>query len=165
MLNAFTKGAEAGRDVSTMTLGASKLKAQEEQKKQPLQKRSGINRMSMAIYNVTDSKDSKTKAKNPKNVVSGLGYGTVALAKGVVFGITGLVTKPYYGAKEGGAKGAAAGVGKGLVGLVAKPVGGTIGLVGCTVQGAVSTPGTIAKAVTGGSKDKSKNGKKTNASA
>jgi len=39
-------------------------------------------------------------------------------------------------------------VGKGLIGLVAKPVAGTVGLVGCTVQGAVSTPGTIKRAVT-----------------
>ena len=35
-----------------------------------------------------------------------------------------------------------------MIGLVAKPVAGTVGLVGCTVQGAVNTPGTIQRAAT-----------------
>lgn len=45
-------------------------------------------------------------------------------------------------------------MGKGLVGVVAQPVGGTVGLVGCTVQGAVSTPYTIKRSLT----TKKKNG-------
>ena len=81
-------------------------------------------------------------------MVSGLGYGGLAFAKGIVYGITGLVTEPYKGAKKKGAKGAAVGVGKGIIGLVAKPVAGTVGLVGCTVEGTISTPGTIKKAMT-----------------
>ena len=85
-------------------------------------------------------------------MVSGMGYGGLAFAKGIVFGITGLVTQPYKGAKKSGAKGAAVGVGKGLIGLVAKPVAGTVGLVGCTVEGTISTPGTIKKAMTKKSK-------------
>ena len=110
--------------------------------------------MSRAINNApqyltgTEVDEKSKRHKNPKNVVSGVGYGGLALAKGIVFGITGLVTEPYKGAKEKGAKGAAVGVGKGLIGLVAKPIGGAVGLVGCSVQGAVSTPGTIKKAVT-----------------
>ena len=81
-------------------------------------------------------------------MVSGMGYGGLAFAKGLFFGITGVVTEPYKGAKKKGAKGAAVGVGKGLIGLVAKPVAGTVGLVGCTVEGTISTPGTIKKAMT-----------------
>ena len=68
--------------------------------------------------------------------------------KGIATGVGGVFYQPYKGAKKNGAKGAAVGVGQGLIGLVAKPVAGTVGFVGCTVQGAVSTPGTIKKAVT-----------------
>ena len=35
---------------------------------------------------------------------------------------------------------------------MAKPVAGTVGLVGCTVEGTISTPGTIKKAMTKKSK-------------
>jgi len=77
-----------------------------------------------------------------------MGYGGMAFCKGIFFGITGLVTEPYKGAKKKGAKGAAVGVGKGLIGLVAKPVAGTVGLVGHTVMGTISTPGTIYSAAT-----------------
>ena len=79
--------------------------------------------------------------------MSGIGYGGLAFGKGIVFGITGLVTEPYKGAKKQGAKGAAVGVGKGLFGLVAKPVVGTAGLVSNTVKGAVSTPGSIKRSI------------------
>ena len=55
------------------------------------------------------------------------------MVKGVVFGITGLVTEPVKGGKKNGVKGAAVGVGKGLYGLVAKPITGTALLVGKSV--------------------------------
>lgn len=113
----------------------------------------------MAIQNApkyltgSEVTDQNKHHKNPKNIISGVGYGGLALMKGIFNGVTGLVTEPYKGAKSKGAKGAAVGVGRGLMGLVAKPVAGTVGLVGCTVQGAISTPGTIKHAVT--KKDKS----------
>ena len=60
--------------------------------------------MSVAINNAPDiltfstqSENSK-KYKKPKNMVSGLGYGGFAFAKGLFFGITGLVTEPIKGA-------------------------------------------------------------------
>ena len=81
-------------------------------------------------------------------MVSGVGYGGLAFAKGIFFGITGLVTEPYKGARKTGPKGFAAGIGKGLIGVVAKPVAGTVGLVGHTIEGTLSTPGTIKKAMT-----------------
>ncbi len=77
--------------------------------------------------------DENKQHKKPKNIISGVGYGSYALVKGIFDGVTGLVTEPYKGAKKKGVKGAAVGVGRGLMGLVAKPVGGTVGLVGCTV--------------------------------
>ena len=87
--------------------------------------------MSVAMMNVGGT--STQKHKNPKNIVSGIGYGGIALAKGIFYGVTGVVSEPYKGAKKKGAKGAAMGIGKGLVGLVAKPIGGAVGLVGCSV--------------------------------
>ena len=108
----------------------------------------------MALYNApsyltgSEVTEEKKHHKNPKNIISGVGYGGYALVKGIATGIAGIVYEPYKGARKKGAKGAAVGVGKGLIGLVAKPVAGTVGLVGCTVQGAVNTPGTIKRAAT-----------------
>ena len=150
MVNAFNKGAKNIRNNTSKVLKMSLEQVEQEVKRDPLRKRSGINRLSMALYNAPEiltGSETRTKHKNPKNFMSGIGYGSLAFAKGIVFGITGLVTEPYKGAKAKGAKGAFVGVGKGLVGLVSKPVAGTVGLVGCTVQGAVNTPGTIAKSV------------------
>ena len=54
--------------------------------------------MSMAINNAPDiltfssTTEESKKHKKPKNMVSGVGYGGLAFAKGIVFGITGLVT-------------------------------------------------------------------------
>ena len=86
------------------------------------------------------------KTKNPQNIASGLGYGGLALAKGVFNGITGIVYEPYKGTKSEGVKGTFKGIGRGLLGVVAKPTGGVVGFVGCTVQGTINTPGSIAKA-------------------
>jgi len=136
MVNAFNKGSKNIRDNTSKVMKQSTIKVEEEQKKNPIKKRSGINRLSMALYNapeILSGSETRTKHKNPQNFVSGIGYGGLAFAKGIVFGITGLVTEPYKGAKSKGAKGAFVGVGKGLVGLVSKPVAGTVGLVGCTV--------------------------------
>ena len=132
----------------------STQQAGEHIKQNPINKRSGINRMSMALYNApsyltgSEVTEEKKHHKNPKNIISGVGYGGYALVKGIATGIAGIVYEPYKGARKKGAKGAAVGVGKGLIGLVAKPVAGTVGLVGCTVQGAVNTPGTIKRAAT-----------------
>ena len=57
----------------------------------------------------------------------------MAFANGLFRGLTGIVYEPYKGARKKGLKGFGVGMGKGLVGIVAKPVGGTVGLVGCTV--------------------------------
>ncbi|CAF4369928.1 unnamed protein product, partial [Adineta steineri] len=46
--------------------------------------------------------------------------------KGFVNGVTGVVTKPVSGAKEGGASGFVKGLGKGFIGLVTKPTGGVV---------------------------------------
>ena len=95
--------------------------------------------MSVAISNAGDTltrsstSESDKKHKNPKNLASGIGYGGMAFATGLFRGLTGIVYEPYKGARKKGVKGFGVGIGKGLVGVVAKPVGGTVGLVGCTV--------------------------------
>ncbi|KAK3273190.1 hypothetical protein CYMTET_18563 [Cymbomonas tetramitiformis] len=55
--------------------------------------------------------------------------GSEALAKGVFRGVTGLVTKPYEGARERGAEGFAKGLGKGIIGVVTQPTSGALDLV------------------------------------
>lgn len=64
----------------------------------------------------------------PKENVTGLQSGLKAagmdFAHGIYDGVTGVVTQPINGAKEGGVAGFVAGVGKGLSGLVLKPTGG-----------------------------------------
>jgi vacuolar protein sorting-associated protein 13A/C len=40
--------------------------------------------------------------------------------------VTGLVTKPFEGAKEEGFQGLMKGVGKGLIGVITKPTGGIV---------------------------------------
>ena len=79
--------------------------------------------------------------------MSGLGYGSVAILKGVFNGVTGVVVEPVKGAQRDGFKGAAKGFAAGIIGVVTKPIAGSVGFVQCSVQGAVNTPGTIKNLV------------------
>uniref|UniRef100_A0A3Q2C8D3 Vacuolar protein sorting 13 homolog C n=1 Tax=Cyprinodon variegatus TaxID=28743 RepID=A0A3Q2C8D3_CYPVA len=64
-----------------------------------------------------------------------LAKGGKGLLKGVVGGVTGIVTKPVEGAKKEGAAGFFKGIGKGLVGVVARPTGGIVDMASSTFQG------------------------------
>uniref|UniRef100_A0A9J8B4Y8 Vacuolar protein sorting 13 homolog C n=1 Tax=Cyprinus carpio carpio TaxID=630221 RepID=A0A9J8B4Y8_CYPCA len=64
-----------------------------------------------------------------------LAKGGKGFLKGVVGGVTGIVTKPVEGAKKEGAAGFFKGIGKGLVGVVARPTGGIIDMASSTFQG------------------------------
>lgn len=75
----------------------------------------------------------------PKNVAEGLFSGTKSLAGGLFKGITGVVTDPLKGAKEGGAEGFFKGLGKGVLGVVAKPTSGAIGFASQTLTGIGNT--------------------------
>jgi hypothetical protein len=57
--------------------------------------------------------------------------------------VTGIITEPVKGAKHGGMKGGAVGLGKGMLGLVCKPVKGTIDFVTQTTRGIANTPTTM----------------------
>jgi vacuolar protein sorting-associated protein 13A/C len=57
------------------------------------------------------------------------------LFKGVLGGITGIVTKPIDGAKQEGVEGLFKGVGKGLLGIVTKPVGSIVDFTSQSFEG------------------------------
>lgn len=62
--------------------------------------------------------------ENVTGFQSGLKAAGMDFAHGIYDGVTGVVTQPINGAKEGGVAGFVAGVGKGLGGLILKPTGG-----------------------------------------
>ncbi|XP_044053106.1 vacuolar protein sorting-associated protein 13C isoform X3 [Siniperca chuatsi] len=71
----------------------------------------------------------------PKDFGESLAKGGKGLLKGVMGGVTGIVTKPVEGAKREGAAGFFKGIGKGLVGVVARPTGGIVDMASSTFQG------------------------------
>lgn len=66
---------------------------------------------------------------------SGLRAAGKELALGVYDGVTGVVVKPYEGAKEGGPVGFIKGVGKGVAGGVLKTNAAAAGVIGFTLKG------------------------------
>ncbi|XP_054974528.1 intermembrane lipid transfer protein VPS13C isoform X2 [Sorex araneus] len=73
--------------------------------------------------------------RQPKDFGDSLARGGKGLLRGVVGGVTGIITKPVEGAKKEGAAGFFKGIGKGLVGAVARPTGGIIDMASSTFQG------------------------------
>ncbi|MBN3293240.1 VP13C protein, partial [Polypterus senegalus] len=73
--------------------------------------------------------------RQPKDFGDSLAKGGKGLIRGVVGGVTGIITKPVEGAKKEGAAGFFKGIGKGLVGVVARPTGGIIDMASSTFQG------------------------------
>ncbi|KAM6426345.1 intermembrane lipid transfer protein VPS13C [Liasis olivaceus] len=73
--------------------------------------------------------------RQPKDFGDSLAKGGKGFLRGVVGGVTGIVTKPVDGARKEGAAGFFKGIGKGLVGVVARPTGGIIDMASSTFQG------------------------------
>ncbi|XP_013913637.1 PREDICTED: vacuolar protein sorting-associated protein 13C-like [Thamnophis sirtalis] len=73
--------------------------------------------------------------RQPRDFGDSLAKGGKGFLRGVVGGVTGMVTKPVEGAKKEGAAGFFKGIGKGLVGVVARPTGGIIDMASSTFQG------------------------------
>uniref|UniRef100_A0A4W4GIM2 Vacuolar protein sorting 13 homolog C n=1 Tax=Electrophorus electricus TaxID=8005 RepID=A0A4W4GIM2_ELEEL len=71
----------------------------------------------------------------PRDFGDSLAKGGKGLLKGVVGGVTGIVTKPVEGAKREGAAGFFKGIGKGLVGVVTRPTAGIVDMASSTFQG------------------------------
>ena len=66
---------------------------------------------------------------------SGLKAAGQEFVYGIYDGVTGLVTQPYTGARDGGAAGFVKGVGMGLTGFVLKDISAIIGPFGYTFKG------------------------------
>jgi len=87
----------------------------------------------------------KRKKVTPRNLASGIFYGTGNMIRGIFKGISGVITEPIKGLKKSGIKGATLGFSKGILGLVCSPVAGTIKFVTYTVKGANNTPSLFYK--------------------
>ena len=74
-----------------------------------------------------DFKASRIRRKEPgSNAATDIAVGGKNVVMGFVDGLTGVVTKPIAGAKQGGAGGFFKGMGKGFIGLVTRPTGGIV---------------------------------------
>ncbi|CAF4325780.1 unnamed protein product, partial [Adineta steineri] len=74
-----------------------------------------------------DYKISRIRRKEPTtHRTTDIAIGGRNVVMGFVNGVTGVVTKPVSGAKEGGASGFVKGLGKGFIGFVTKPTGGIV---------------------------------------
>lgn len=74
-------------------------------------------------------------SSDPSGIGEGLAIGGKQFVLGLVFGISGLVTKPVQGARKSGIEGFFKGVGKGVLGLLVKPTGGVIDLLTSSLDG------------------------------
>nr|XP_004662570.2 vacuolar protein sorting-associated protein 13C isoform X1 [Jaculus jaculus] len=73
--------------------------------------------------------------RQPKDFGDSLARGGKGFLRGVVGGVTGIITKPMEGARKEGAAGFFKGIGMGLVGAVARPTGGIIDMASSTFHG------------------------------
>jgi len=78
-------------------------------------------------------------SQRPTNLGQGLAKGGKGLVKGIFSGVTGVIVKPYEGAKQDGAGGFFKGIGKGLIGVVARPAGGVVDMASNTFEGLKNT--------------------------
>ncbi|GIY23535.1 vacuolar protein sorting-associated protein 13 [Caerostris darwini] len=65
-------------------------------------------------------------SRRPQDFTHGIAQSGKGLVMGVFDGVTGIVTKPIEGAREGGVGGFFKGVGKGLIGVVTRPTAGVV---------------------------------------
>jgi len=79
-----------------------------------------------------------TLQKQVETTKRGIYVGGQLLGGGIISGLAGVVRQPYKGAREGGARGFAMGMGKGAIGLLAKPSSGLAGAFSKTAEGVAS---------------------------
>lgn len=75
----------------------------------------------------------------PRHIGEGLVHGGMVLGKSLMYGVTGLVTKPIEGAKEEGFKGFGKGLGKGTIRFIASPFVGSLGIIEKLTQSVENT--------------------------
>ncbi|KAG0604101.1 hypothetical protein M758_10G145000 [Ceratodon purpureus] len=74
-------------------------------------------------------------ARKVTGVGDGVVQGTTSFARGVGYGVKGIVTKPIDGAQDGGAAGCIQGVFKAFVGVVVEPLSGCLDFMALSVSG------------------------------
>eukprot|EP01133_Synstelium_polycarpum_P011523 gene11523-13446_t len=79
------------------------------------------------------------QARKPKHIGEGLAMGGIGLGRGILQGITGIVTKPVEGAKKGGFGGFAKGLVQGVVGVAIKPTAAVIDMTTKATEGIKNT--------------------------
>lgn len=79
-----------------------------------------------AVIKTTTGQEDQRSDKKATGIVSGVKHGVKGFGSELFSGVSGIVTKPAQGAKQGGFKGLVKGFGKGIVGAVATPVTGTL---------------------------------------
>jgi len=77
--------------------------------------------------------------KKPKHFVDGVSQGALALGRGFLDGITGIVVKPVQGVRREGAVGLFKGIGQGVIGVAVKPVAGILEATTKTAEGIRNT--------------------------
>ncbi|TYZ64692.1 hypothetical protein PybrP1_011044 [[Pythium] brassicae (nom. inval.)] len=82
---------------------------------------------------------SQELSEEPRHVPEGLYQSGVVLSKSLAYGVSGFVKEPVRGARSGGFKGFAKGVGRGTMQLIASPVVGTLGVVEKMAQSVSNT--------------------------
>lgn len=118
--------------------GEDKSQSQSEQLIEQKQEETAFGGFQKSLQGYMDEK--------PKTIADGMFKGLLSIGTGVVSGITGIVSEPIREVQKKGAIGVVTGVGKGLSGLVTKPLAGVIDMGVKTTQGAINTPGTLARA-------------------
>lgn len=96
----------------------------------------------LTILSFDDSfieKRRRFKLKKPKNVIEGVDQGLRSIYSGFGEGITGLVSKPYRGAKNDGINGLFKGTVTGISGLILKPFTGICDATSKTAEGLKNT--------------------------
>lgn len=88
----------------------------------------------------------RNKTAKPTNAADGFSKGLKSFGSSMFGAVTGVVTKPMDGLKEGGALGLGKGVAQGLGGLIFKPVSGVVDLASHTISGVAQTPDFLLKA-------------------
>ncbi|KAF4132478.1 Vacuolar-sorting-associated 13 protein C-terminal [Phytophthora infestans] len=83
--------------------------------------------------------ESQEDQSEPRHIPEGFMQGGKVLGKSIAYGVTGFVKEPVRGAKSGGVKGFAKGIGRGTLQLVASPVVGTLGVVEKLAQSVSNT--------------------------
>ena len=78
-----------------------------------------------------------------ENAIEGVYDGVVGGGKELLYGVTGVFTKPLEGASKDGATGFLKGVGKGVLGLVASPVTAVLKAGHSVTEGITNTAITI----------------------